>query len=110
MSPTHASSGFSEDSSAIDDGSGVLVDRERSPHDGLGDQAAADLLDRDVSADDLAVFQHPDRLQVQPEFTERDAGGLATVAAQILGLTTLTEAATEGGGVIAVQGRPAWRA
>jgi hypothetical protein len=82
----------------------LLIDGERSPHDRLDDQAATDVLDRHIAADDLAVFQNADRLQVQAKLADRDPGRLASVTAQILGLTLLAQAAASGGLIVAVDG------
>ena len=56
----------------------LVFQREGSANHWFGNQTAADLLDRHIAADDLAIFQNTDRLQIQPELSPGDAGRLAT--------------------------------
>ena len=89
---------------------GSVVDRERLADDRFFDLAAAEQADRDAAADDLAVLDDANLLQVLLEAALGDAGRLATVAAQVLGLAAILDRVAERRLVLAVGGESSWPA
>src|SRR5580700_1062457 len=67
------------------------------PVNGLGDQSLADGLGRHLDADDAAVDDGANALNVGLEFARGDAGDLGADAAQVFGLAAMGDLVTKGG-------------